>query len=109
MDKLIIAAMVAVSLYAVGACDRSTESDRANPAAPPSAQSPSIRPGQPSTSSSQIAQLSFDAVDANKDGVITHDEALTVRGLDFAAADTDNSLTLSRQEFAVAMATLPRG
>ena len=107
MDKLIIAAMVAVSLYAVGACDRSTESDRANPAAPPSAQSPSIRPGQPN--SSQIAQLSFDAVDANKDGVITRDEALTVRGLDFAAADTDNSLTLSGQEFAVAMATLPRG
>jgi hypothetical protein len=105
MDKLIIAAMVAVSLYAVGACDRSREPGPANPAASPSAQS--IRPGQ--SSGSQIAQLSFDAVDANKDGVITRDEALTVRGLDFAAADTDNSLTLSRQEFAVAMATLPRG
>jgi len=42
-------------------------------------------------------------VDANKDGVITQNEALAVQGLDFASADKDNSHTLSRQEFDAAI------
>jgi hypothetical protein len=48
--------------------------------------------------------LSFESVDANKDGVITPNEALAVQGLDFVSADKDNSRTLSREEFAAAMA-----
>ncbi len=46
-----------------------------------------------------MAQLSFESVDTNKDGVITQNEALAVPGLDFASADKDNSHTLSHQEF----------
>jgi len=107
MDKLIIAAMVAVALYAVGACDRSAGTGATYPAAPPSAQTPGTRSAQ--SSESQIAELSFEAVDRNEDGVITPEEALAVPGLDFKSADTDNSLTLSRQEFAAALAIRPRG
>jgi hypothetical protein len=68
----------------------------------------SPRPGQ--GANTQVAQLSFEAVDTNHDGVITQNEALAVPGLDFASADTDNSHTLSRQEFDAAMAkTRPGG
>jgi Ca2+-binding EF-hand superfamily protein len=62
-----------------------------------------------SRDSSQVAQLSFDSVDTNKDGVITPNEALAVPGLDFSSADTDKSRTLDRQEFAAAMATTRPG
>ena len=87
-----------------------------NPSAAPGT-SPSGVPGESNTSprpgqgtESQVAQLSFESVDANKDGVITQNEALAVPGLDFASADKDNSKALSRQEFDAAMAkTRPGG
>jgi hypothetical protein len=85
-----------------------------NPSGVPGAQSSagestaSPRPGQ--GTESQVAQLSFQSVDTNKDGVITQNEALAVPGLDFASADKDNSHTLSHQEFDAAMAkTRPGG
>jgi hypothetical protein len=89
------------------ACDRSTPPYAADPAVPPPARASSTPPSQ--TRDSNLAQLSFDAADTNKDGVITRDEASFVPGLDFAAADTDGSSTLSRQEFAAATATLHPG
>lgn len=63
----------------------------------------SPRPGQ--GTASQVAQLSFESVDTNKDGVITQNEALAVQGLDFASTDKDNNHSLSRQEFEAAMAS----
>ena len=140
MKKILLAAMVAVGLGSVAACDRDTTPGSPNRAAPPDrsapprAQNPSGAPGAqsanpsgaPGTQSapgasntsprpgqgaeSQVAQLSFESVDTNKDGVITQNEALAVPGLDFASADKDNSHTLSHQEFDAAMAkTRPGG
>jgi hypothetical protein len=119
MKKLLLVTMLAIGLGTVAACNRDTAPgapNRVNPpdrSAPPMAQNPnrSIPPAASSTSprpgqgtASQVAELSFESVDINKDGVVTPNEALTVEGLDFASADTDNSHTLSRQEFAAAMA-----
>jgi hypothetical protein len=131
--------MLMVGLGSVAGCNRDTTPaapNRATPpdrTAPPRAQNPSAAssqsanpsgapgaqtvPGESNTSprpgqgtESQVAQLSFDSVDTNKDGVITQNEALAVPGLDFASADKDNSHTLSHQEFDAAMAkTRPGG
>jgi hypothetical protein len=115
--------MVIIGLGSVAACNRDTTPgapNRATPpgSAPPTAQSrtPAAAPGALNSprpgegTESQVAQLSFESVDTNKDGVITPNEALAVAGLDFASADTDKSKTLSRQEFAAAMAkTRPGG
>ena len=129
MKQFLLAAMVIIGLGSVAACNRDTtpaSPNRANPpdrSAPPVAQNrPSSAAGAQSTTApgtlgesntsprpgqgteSQVASLTFESVDTNKDGVITQNEALAVPGLDFAAADIDNSKTLSRQEFAAAMA-----
>jgi hypothetical protein len=120
MRKLLLATMIAIGMGSVAACNPDTTPgtpNRGGPpgSAPPTAQTPSRsappaaadtspRPGE--GTESQVAQLSFESVDTNKDGVITPNEALAVPGLDFASADTDNSKTLSRQEFAAAMAKL---
>jgi hypothetical protein len=50
------------------------------------------------------AQKSFDAADSNKDGVVSENEAGSVRNLDFAAADTDKNAALTPEEFTVAFA-----
>jgi hypothetical protein len=49
------------------------------------------------------AQKSFDRADANKDGVVTQNEASIVPNLDFTAADTDKNAALSPEEFTVAL------
>lgn len=41
----------------------------------------------------------FEDVDANGDGAISQEEASTVEGLDFAAKDTDQNGSLSREEY----------
>ena len=128
MRKLLLLAMVVIGMGSVAACNRDETPAAPNratpPGAPPTAQgrNPSGAPGAQNPSSSgaagasntsprpgqgaesQVAQLSFESVDTNKDGVITANEALAVPSLDFATADADNSKTLSRQEFAAAMA-----
>jgi len=132
MKKSLLVALVVVGLGSVAACNRDTTPGSPNrvnpPTAPPRAQSsnPPGAPGAPSTQSAphasnvsprpgqgtetQVAQLSFDSVDTNKDGVITQNEALAVPGLDFASADKDNNHSLSHQEFDAAMAkTRPGG
>lgn len=78
----------------------------ANPSSGAQSTSPSSNtsPRSGQGTESQVAQLSFESADTNKDGVITQNEALAVPGLDFASADKDNSHTLSRQEFDAAMA-----
>jgi hypothetical protein len=162
MKKVLLAAIVAVGLGSVAACNRDTtpsSPNRANPgdrsggqpraqntspssaagsqagnqsgasqsttspsASGPQSSSPSASSGQQSSSDSgapgasntsprpgqgtesQVAQLSFESVDTNRDGVITQNEALAVSGFDFAAADKDGNHTVSRQEFDAAMA-----
>lgn len=55
-------------------------------------------------------QVSFDTVDKDRDGKLTRQEANEIDGFDFSRADTNNDATLSRQEFAAAMAiSTPRG
>ncbi|HEX9877749.1 MAG TPA: hypothetical protein VGC50_13940 [Gammaproteobacteria bacterium] len=44
----------------------------------------------------------FEDVDANGDGAISAEEAAAVEGLDFAAKDTDQSGSLSREEYEAA-------
>jgi hypothetical protein len=44
----------------------------------------------------------FEALDANQDGVISVDEAAVVEGLDIASADTDGDGVLSRKEYEAA-------
>ena len=129
MRKILLVTMVVIGLGSVAACNsdttpvapnRASPPDRAapptagarTPTGAPGAQDPSLS-GAPNTSprpgqgtEPQVAQLTFESVDTNKDGVITPNEALAVPGLDFASADTDNSKTLSRQEFAAAMAKM---
>ena len=54
--------------------------------------------------------MTFDAVDKDKDGKITREEATAVQGFNFSTADTNGDASLSRQEFQVAMAgAQPRG
>jgi len=117
MNKVWIAAIVLAGLCA---CDRDTSPNSPNspnPAGRPSARNPSTLPGQSRDSAAssesrepqQVAQLTFEDVDTNKDGVITPNEALAIPGLDFTSADKDNSHTLSRQEFAAAMAAIRSG
>jgi hypothetical protein len=55
-------------------------------------------------------QVSFDTVDKDKDGKLTRQEANEIDGFDFSRADTNADATLSRQEYAAAMASsTPRG
>ena len=44
----------------------------------------------------------FEDVDSNSDGRISQEEAAAIEGLDFAAADTDQSGSLSREEYEAA-------
>jgi hypothetical protein len=46
----------------------------------------------------------FEDVDANSDGQISQEEAAVIEGLDFAAADTDQNGSLSREEYEAAQA-----
>ncbi len=63
--------------------------------------------GTPGPAQSNVAQgsaQSFDAADANNDGVITKQEALATPGLDFARLDADKNNAVTRQEYDNAMA-----
>ena len=83
MNKLAQIALVAVGASVLAACSE-----------------PSQQSSQP-----QNAQLRFDAVDTNHDGVITMQEGLQAPpGFDFARADLDNNQSVNSQEFATAMA-----
>ena len=78
----------------------------------PRGDSGSARSGDaaPGAGQQRQAQVSFDTADKDKDGKITRDEASTVPGLNFTAADTNADASLSRQEYQVAMAgAQPRG
>ena len=99
MNGVLIAAIVGLGMVA---CNEATPPSSPASSTPSSAQSSLATSSEPRDS--QVAQLSFDAVDANRDGVITLNEALTVPALDFSSADTDRSGTLTRAEFAAAMA-----
>jgi Ca2+-binding EF-hand superfamily protein len=58
----------------------------------------------------QNPELSFETADANGDGRITGQEALSAPGIDFARMDTDGNQAVTRQEFMTAMAmSRPRG
>src|SRR5882672_1953592 len=72
-------------------------------------------PAPPARQERQIAQPSFPSfqvADKNKDGQISRQEASGIQGLDFAAADTNNSSFLDLNEYMVAISKLsatPRG
>ena len=81
MNRVILATLVATGIGVLAACD------------------------EPSTQSTQPdAQAQFDAADTNGDGVLTELEGLDVPGLNFSTMDVDNSKSVTRQEFATAMA-----
>jgi len=63
-------------------------------------------------SGDRTAQVSFEAVDTNKDGKIDANEAEGIPGFNFSSADVDDNHSVSRQEFQTAMANAtprPRG
>jgi hypothetical protein len=87
MKHLALTTLVAMGLSTLAACDR---------------QEPAV--------DLFAVQRSFDTADSNKDGVVSQQEASSVRNLDFAAADTDKNAALSPEEFQVAIAdSLPPG
>jgi hypothetical protein len=83
MNKLAQVSLVALGVGVVAACG-----------------DPSPQSTQP-----QSAQLQFESVDRNNDGVITQQEGLQApAGFDFTRMDVDKNNSVSRQEFATAMA-----
>jgi hypothetical protein len=82
MNKAILATLVGMSVGVLAACDE-----------------PSPQATQPLD-----AQAQFDAADKNGDGVLTELEGLDVSGLNFSTMDVDKSKSVTRQEFATAMA-----
>lgn len=63
-------------------------------------------------SGDRTAQVSFEAVDTNRDGKIDANEAEGIPGFNFSSADVDDNRSVSRQEFQTAMANAtprPRG
>ena len=88
MKPLAFAALSAMSLGLLGACDQSPE-----------------RAAQPSL------QTSFDDADANKDGVIERSEATHIANREFAEVDTDHNQYVNLDEFKVALGNPapPRG
>jgi hypothetical protein len=120
MRKTIIATMVALGMTAVAATAQQGQSSQ-TPSSQPGSQSGQPdqsgnqsgqsreQPGQ-SGAQDQSARMSFDAVDKDKDGKITREEAASVQSINFASADTNGDASLSRQEFQTAMAgAQPRG
>jgi hypothetical protein len=81
MNKVILATFVATGIGVLAACDE-----------------PSPQSAQPD------AQAQFDAADANGDGVLTELEGLDIPGLSFSTMDADKSKSVTRQEFATAVA-----
>jgi len=89
MEKLTIATLVGAGMLTLAGCND------ANDGAPTAAQPP---------------EVTFEAADANGDGRITSQEALTVPGLNFDRMDADKNLSVTKQEFASATAlSRPRG
>ena len=80
MKPLALAALAAMSLGLLGACDQPPE-----------------RPAQPNL------QTSFDKADLNKDGVIERNEATSIANREFAEVDTDDNQAVSLDEFRVAL------
>ncbi len=63
-------------------------------------------------SGDRTAALSFDSVDANKDGKLNSEEANDIPGFNFTSADVDDDHSVSRAEFQAAMGNAiprPRG
>jgi hypothetical protein len=88
MKPLATAALAAMSLGFLGACDQQPEG-----------------PAQPNL------QTSFDKADVNRDGVIERTEATSIANQDFAEVDTNDNQAVSFDEFEVALqkAAPPRG
>ncbi len=86
---------VALGLLSSSACNRDVGSN--------GAQIPSSQQGV-------AAQTSFTLADQNDDGAVSRDEASTIAGLDFSAADADRNSQLSEEEYRTAMERArPRG
>jgi hypothetical protein len=89
MEKLTIATLLGAGMLTLAGCND------ANEGAPNAAQPP---------------QVTFETADANGDGRITSQEALTVPGLNFERMDADKNQAVTPQEFASATAlSRPRG
>jgi hypothetical protein len=97
MKPIALATCAALALSATAACDRNAETGDND------AQVPSSQIGV-------SAQTSFTLADQNDDGFVSRDEASTVDGLDFSAADADANAQLSPDEYRTAMEKArPRG
>jgi hypothetical protein len=95
-----------------GACDRDAPDARAAAGSNAGERNAIVESDTqvPSSQQGVTAQTSFDLVDQDDDGLVSLEEAKTVDGLDFAAADADESSSLSRQEYSLAMEKArPRG
>ena len=93
MEKTALVTCLALGVLSAAACDRARDS----------AQVPSSQQGV-------AAQTSFTLADQNDDGFVSRDEASTIPGLDFPAADADGNAQLSPEEYRTAMEKArPRG
>ncbi len=97
MNKTVLSICGALTLVATAACSPDAETEGSG------AQVPSSQVGV-------SAQTSFTLADQNDDGFVSRDEASTVEGLDFSAADADSNAQLSPDEYRTAMEKArPRG
>jgi hypothetical protein len=95
MQRALLAIWAALGLLSSAACERDGGSN--------GAQIPSSQQGV-------AAQTSFTLADQNDDGAVSRDEASTIAGLDFSAADADRNSQLSPEEYRTAMEQArPRG
>ena len=82
----------------------------ATAACSPDAQTGDTDAQVPSSQVGVSAQTSFTLADQNDDGFVSREEASTVDGLDFSAADADRNAQLSPDEYRTAMEKArPRG
>jgi hypothetical protein len=89
MEKLPVVVLLGAGMLSIAACDKANDGVANNAAEP---------------------EITFQSADANNDGRITPQEALTVPGINFDRMDSDKNMVVTPQEFSTAMAlTRPRG
>lgn len=117
LSVLFAAALMLAAGVAVAA-DAPTKAEVATPAAThaPTAAKPDEAPKHPKTDTAAsgtakpetapATAASFDSLDRNHDGALSADEAVELKGTEFARRDTNKDGKLSREEFTAALPAL---
>jgi Ca2+-binding EF-hand superfamily protein len=110
MKKLVFSTFVAMGVAAAAVAQQ--PSQQPSPRSTPSQQAPQStqQTAQAPRGGDRTDLVNFESADKNGDGKINKEEGNQIAGFDFSRADTNNDLSLTRQEYQAAMATAtPRG